>query len=123
MVHLFNKTIKNILSNYIPHETITCDDRDPPWINSKIKQLIQEIYNTYRIYILSNKNPQTIEKVNYLQNKLKILTESNKEIYYLRISKKLMDPLTGAKTYWSILKSLLNIKKIPRITPLFHQNK
>ena len=28
MVHLFNKTIKNILSNYIPHETFTCDDRD-----------------------------------------------------------------------------------------------
>ena len=26
-------TIKNILSNYIPHEKITCDDRDPPWIN------------------------------------------------------------------------------------------
>ena len=29
MVYLFNKTIKNILSNYIPHETITSDDRDP----------------------------------------------------------------------------------------------
>ena len=81
MVHLFNKTIKNVLSNYIPHETITCDDREPPWINSKIKQLIQEIYNTYRIYILSNKNHQIIEKVNYVQNKLKILTESNKERY------------------------------------------
>ena len=40
MVHLFNKTIKNILSNYIPRETITCDDRGPPWVNSKIKQLI-----------------------------------------------------------------------------------
>ena len=62
MVHLFNKTIKNILSNYIPHETITSDDRDPPWINSKIKQLIQEINNTCRIYILSNKNPQIFEK-------------------------------------------------------------
>ena len=68
MVHLFNKTIKNIISNYIPHETITCDDRDPPWINIKIKQLIQEMNNTYRIYILSNKNPQIFEKVNYLQN-------------------------------------------------------
>ena len=32
--YLFNKTTKNILSNFIPHETITFDDRDPPWINS-----------------------------------------------------------------------------------------
>ena len=36
MVYLYNETIKNILSDYIPHETITCDDRDPPWINNSI---------------------------------------------------------------------------------------
>ena len=47
----WEKTIKSILSNYIPHETITCDDREPTWINNKIKQLIQEINNTYRIFI------------------------------------------------------------------------
>ena len=29
-VYLFNQTIKNILYNFIPHETVTCDDRDPP---------------------------------------------------------------------------------------------
>ena len=30
MVFVFNKTIKNIFSNFIPSETVTCDDRDPP---------------------------------------------------------------------------------------------
>ena len=39
-VHLFNQTIKNNLCNLIPHETVICDDRDPPWISSKIKGLI-----------------------------------------------------------------------------------
>ena len=29
-VNLFSKTIKNIIRNYIPHETVTCDDRNPP---------------------------------------------------------------------------------------------
>ena len=38
MFSLFNKTIKNILSNYIPHETITYDDKDPHWFNKNIKQ-------------------------------------------------------------------------------------
>ena len=61
--------------------------------------------------------------MNYLQNQLKHLTESNKERYYLRISKKFMDPMTNSKTYWSILKSLLNNKKTPCIPPLFNQNK
>ena len=45
-------------------------------------------FYTYRIHILSNKKPQIFEKVKYLQNRLILLTESNKESYYLRISKK-----------------------------------
>ena len=68
MVHLLNRTIKNMLHNFIPHVIITCNDRHPPWINSSIKQLIQDgnvgsalkeatstintlkIYNPFRIY-------------------------------------------------------------------------
>ena len=30
---------------------------------------------------------------------------------------------TSSKTYWSILKTFLNNKKMPRIPPLFHENK
>ena len=32
MVSIFNQTIVNILCNFIPHETILFDDRDPPWM-------------------------------------------------------------------------------------------
>ena len=82
MTYLFNQTIKNtnyIFSKYIPHATITFDGRDPTWINNKIKKLIQEVNNTYRGYILSNKKPQIFEKVKYLQNQLKLVTECKKE--------------------------------------------
>ena len=41
-VYFLNQTIKNILCNFMPHETVTCDDRDPQWITSKIKGLIQK---------------------------------------------------------------------------------
>ena len=58
LVSLFNRTIKNILSNYIPHEIIICDDKGPPWFNKNIRQLIQEKHNTYKSYILSDKNTQ-----------------------------------------------------------------
>ena len=45
---MFNKTIKSIMSNYIPHETIICNDRDPPWINKDAKQLnIKQISNNF----------------------------------------------------------------------------
>ena len=106
MISLFNRTIKKILSNDIPHDTIICDDKDPPWFNNNIKQLIQEKSNTYKSYILSDKNPQIFDRVKSLQNQLKCSTEGNKVMYYLRKSKKLRDPITSAKTYWSILKTL-----------------
>ena len=32
MVSLYNRNTKHIISNYIPHETIICDDREPPWL-------------------------------------------------------------------------------------------
>ena len=54
-LNLFNKTIKNIRRNYIPHETITCDDRDPPWINKDIKELIHEKKQAYKSYKFSNR--------------------------------------------------------------------
>ena len=31
-----------MLSNFIPHETIVYDDKDPPWFNKAIKSLIQK---------------------------------------------------------------------------------
>ena len=30
-VLLFNETILNIVHNFIPHDIVTCDDRDPHW--------------------------------------------------------------------------------------------
>ena len=46
-VSIFNSTILNILSNFVPHEKIVCDDKDPPWFNRTIKSLIQEKKDTF----------------------------------------------------------------------------
>ena len=83
------KILKIFFSNLIPHETVTCDDRDPPWINNNIKQLIQEKNDTYRSYILNDKNPQIFHEVKYLQKQLKNLIGHSQEKYYLNISKKI----------------------------------
>ena len=31
-VNIFNKTIVNIFSNFIPNKLVTFDDKDPPWM-------------------------------------------------------------------------------------------
>ena len=39
---LFNKTIIDIFENFIPHETTTCNDKDPRWMTKQIETLIAE---------------------------------------------------------------------------------
>ena len=67
-VHLFNQTIKSILCNFIPHETVTFDDCDPPWINSKIKGLIQNKNIAKKCYFQNNKNIQLFRRFQNIQN-------------------------------------------------------
>ena len=55
--------------------------------------------------------------------RLKKLIKHSQEKYYIRISKKLMDPMTSLKFYWSLLKTLLNNKEIPCIPAALEDNK
>ena len=122
-VDIFNRTILNILSNFISHETIVCNDKDPPWFNNRIKTLIKEKNVTYKIFRHNKDNPNLIYRLKFLQERLSTITESSKERYYARIANKLNNTQKSSKTYWSLLKIFLNNKKIPLIPPLFHENR
>ena len=111
------------MSNYIPQETIICDDRDPSWINKDIKQLILDKNHAYKSYIRNDKSLQFFNQFQFLQTKLSSLIEESKNQYYTCLSHKLLDPKISQKSYWSILKIFLNDNKIPYIPPLLHQDK
>ena len=117
MIQLFNRTVKNILYNFIPHEIITCDERDPLGIHNSVRRLIQDKNEAYKRFKISNNNSKYFENFQSLQNLLGVLSEASKQRYYSRFSKKLMEPCTSPKTYWSVLKSFHNNKKYP----VFHQ--
>ena len=48
---LFNETIVNIVSNYIANKCITCNDKDPPWLNNHIKHLINHKNEVFKKYL------------------------------------------------------------------------
>ena len=52
-VYSFSKTPLNIVQNFIPHEAIICDDRDPPWINKEIKMVMVEKSSAFKWYCCS----------------------------------------------------------------------
>ena len=65
----------------------------------------------YKKYVNKKKDPRIFDKAKCLQNELNSIIESNKQKYYSRLSKKLFDPMTNTKSYWSTLKMFLNNKK------------
>ena len=111
-VQLFTQTFQSLISNYIPHETITCDDGNPPRIDEKIKNL----FLIKTVPLICKKKFQS------LQAHLKTSIGESKQNYESRLSNKLLDSKTSLKSYWSILKTFLNNKKMPYIPNLLHKS-
>ena len=92
-------------------------------MNETIKSKIKAKNALYKKYI---QNGRFESDFVYLQNliiELNRLISSTKALYYENLAKKLNNPLLQAKTYWSILKTFYNDKKIPLIPPLLVDDK
>ena len=59
------------------------------------------------------------ENFTSLQIQLSDLIETRKQDYHFRLTEKLRYRNTSPKVYWSLLKTFLNNKKIPCISPIF----
>ena len=40
-VSIFNETILNIFIYFVPNKIVTCNDKDPIWMNEKIKSKVK----------------------------------------------------------------------------------
>ena len=110
-VSILNNTINNVLSNFIPHKTITCDDKKPPWFYKSIINSIKNKNIFYKSHTANESSTNKKEAIKALQNKLTSTIENAKSEYYYKLSMKLSNPETSSKAYWSILKSFVNDKK------------
>ena len=50
-VSLFDETLSNIFSNFIPNRTKSFTDSDPSWMTEDIKNIIKFKNNLYRQYM------------------------------------------------------------------------
>ena len=73
-----NKTVLNVFSNFIPHEVIVCDHKDPPWFNGKIKSLFNEKLKTCNAYRKKLNNIQLRNNLRSLQQRLRDLIDDPK---------------------------------------------
>ena len=67
---MMNSTIMNIVINFTANETITCHDRDRPWMNSCIKNFIRAKDNFYKKFVCKDNNMYHLFAFKNLQNHL-----------------------------------------------------
>ena len=116
-VNLLNDIILNVFTNCVPNKVVTCDDRDPTWINDNIKSKIKWKNSTYKNYKRNGKKTEDYELLIKAVSEVSQLIEKSN-----RLGKRLNDPSTSAKSYWTILKAFYNKRKIPLIPPLLVNN-
>ena len=119
---LFNETLLNIFSNFIPRKTIKCKFKEPPWMSKEIKTSMRKKNRLYKKYVSNGCNADDMICLNNQSIYCAELISSAKDNHYKKLANKLNDPLLGPKAYWSILNGFLGKAKIPMIPPLFVNN-
>ena len=92
-------------------------------MNESIKKKIMAKKYACKSFNANKKNYDAYLKLHTISTELSEMILKRKEDYYCLLSDKLNEPHTSAKSYWSILKTLYNGKKIPLIPPNLINNK
>ena len=92
---IFNSTILNILSNFIQHEFVVCDDKGSPQFNKRA--LIQEKRTAFKNYRNYSSNIDSKFRLKYLQACLNASIAVAKEKYCHNTVNKLINTQKNSK--------------------------
>ena len=112
----------NVFSNFIPNKIITCNDKDPPWINDFIRNKIawkNQLYRNFKDKAKTDDDLFILEEATAVVSKLISDERSN---YYQKLLKKLCDPKTNSKTIDSFREGLDTLHiRITRSGPVIYR--
>ena len=87
-----------------------------------IRTAIEMKSNAYKEYIRSGMRHNYYIRLENLTTALPNLILDTKTEYHSKLAAKLVNPSTSVKTYWSLLKTFANGRKVPVIPPLLINN-
>ena len=94
-----------------------------PWMTNNIKRSLKERSKLTKCYYKNGQKKSDYEKIIERSSDFTKEILEAKNNYILKMTTKLQDPKTAARTYWAVLIRLLYKKKIPAIPPLFVNGK
>ena len=112
-----------VLQKFFPNKIITYNDKDPIWMNEKIRSKVKSKNQLYKVCMKNGRNEVDFLSLKNSIAELNKLVSTTKISYCENFGEKLNDPTIKTKSYWTILKSFYNNRKIPLISPLLINDK
>ena len=112
----------NVFSNFIPNKLVTFNDNDPPWLSEYLRRKLNRVTKYIKNISMEKMSVDYITLQNVMAEVSEFLCQS-KDDYHKQLARKLTNPKTSSKTYWSILKTFYNGRKVSLIPTLVINNK
>ena len=90
-VLILNDIILNGFRNFVANKYVTCDDKDPVWMNENIKSKIKAKNKLYQVYVKKGRKETDFCALEESVRNLNDLILQNKTSYYENLGKKLND--------------------------------
>ena len=96
-VRLLNKTVLNIVENFVPNEEKTFRPSEPPWLSKNIKVRLRKHNKIYQKYKKNGFKDEDKVKVEESKSEINTMILDAKEKYLHSLGAELTDPSTGSK--------------------------
>ena len=108
------------MSNFIPNKLVRITLSDPPWITKPIKTMLCKQNRQYQRHGFRLEDKASVDA---FRQDFERAVLSAKENYCKKEDKKLADPNTSQKAYWTFITRIMDKCKVPKVPPLFINNK
>ena len=75
----------NIFCNFVPNKIITCNGKDPIWMNEKIKSKVKSKNQLYEVYTKNCRNEVDFLNLKNSITELNDLVSTSKTSYYEKV--------------------------------------
>ena len=119
----FTEILLNIMTNFIPNETITVKPRNPPRITKPIKTMLNKQSRLFKNFKKHGYKTDDKYRLDSYREECKKAIYNSREMYLKQVGINLPDPKNSKKAYWKIMNRVMNKCKAPKISPILSLNK
>ena len=110
------------MANLIPNEIKRIIPRDPPWITKPLKTMLDRKNRFLKNYKRHGNKLEDKVRLDNFRKECQEAVENAKLTYLANMGKKLNNPNTSQRSYWKIIKKVMNKCKAPKISSLLVNN-